>query len=137
MVETKLVESKIEDAETLLRELDQQKFPVEAMFWINRAEANWRLIIGSTFVTEEGTRAAYHRLGEIYDKLDLLGLALEDNFAPRSERKTIFFHFDPSRAIRAELWPRNTGFNTTKRSFIAGATPSPTQTSLATSPWMI
>jgi hypothetical protein len=78
MVETKLVESKLDDAETLLRELDRQKFPVEAMFWINRAEANWRLIIGSTFVTEEGTRAAYHRLGEIYDKLDLLGLALED-----------------------------------------------------------
>src|ERR1700733_15441238 len=78
MVETKLVESKIEDGETLLRELDQQKFPVEAMFWVNRPETNWRLIIGSTLVTEQGTRAGYHRLSEIYDKLDLLGLALED-----------------------------------------------------------
>jgi hypothetical protein len=78
MVETKLVDSKIEDAETLLRELDRQKFPVDSMFWINPPETHWRLIIGSTVVKEQGIRAGYHRLGEIYDKLDLLGLALED-----------------------------------------------------------
>jgi hypothetical protein len=38
MVETQVVESKIEDAETLLRELDRENFPVEGMFWINRPE---------------------------------------------------------------------------------------------------
>ncbi len=38
MVETQLVESKIEDAEALLRELDRENFCVEAMFWMNRPE---------------------------------------------------------------------------------------------------
>ena len=78
MVETKLVDSKIQDGEILLRELDRQNFPVDAMFWINRPESYWRLIIGSSFVGQHGTRAGYHRLSEIYAKLDLLGLALED-----------------------------------------------------------
>jgi hypothetical protein len=108
MVETKLVESKIEDGETLLRELDRQKFPVEAMFWISRPETNWRLIIGSTVVTEQGTRAGYHRLGEIYDKLDLLGLALEDiTLLDPHEKPFLSLRSEASRSSRlaaAKYW---------------------------------
>jgi hypothetical protein len=77
MVETILVEQLIRDGETFLRELDRQNFPVEAMFWIN-TDGYFRLIIGSKFVAQEGTRAGYRRLSEIYATLDLLGLALED-----------------------------------------------------------
>ncbi len=69
----------IQDGETLLRELDRQNFPVDAMFSLNAPEKGyWRLIIGSPFVEEQGTRAGYQRLREIYAKLDLQGLALGD-----------------------------------------------------------
>jgi hypothetical protein len=133
MVETKLVESKIEDAETLLRELDRQNFPVEGMFWINRPETNWRLIIGSTFVVEQGIRAGYHRLSEIYNKLDLLGLALEDiSLLDPNEKPFLSLRFFASHSSRVAAG--NTGFNTTKRLSIVGVTPSPRQTSLAVSP---
>jgi hypothetical protein len=108
MVETKLVESKIEDAETLLRELDRQNFPVEGMFWINRPETNWRLIIGSTFVVEQGIRAGYHRLSEIYNKLDLLGLALEDiSLLDPNEKPFLslrFFASHSSRVAAGKYW---------------------------------
>ncbi len=69
----------IQDGETLLRELDRQNFPVDAMFSLNAPEEGyWRLIIGSPFVEEQGTRAGYQRLREIYAELDLQGLALRD-----------------------------------------------------------
>jgi hypothetical protein len=135
MVETKLVESKIEDGETLLRELDRQNFPVEAMFWINRPEIDWRLIVGSGFVTEQGTRAGYHRLSEIYDKLDLLGLALEDiTLLDPNERPFLSLRSlasQSSRVAAGKYWSC-----TMKRSYIAGTTPSLRRTSRATPHWM-
>jgi hypothetical protein len=111
MVETKLVEVKIEDAETLLRELDRQNFPVDGMFWVNRPETSWRLIVGSRFVAEHSIRAGYHRLSEIYDKLDLLGLALEDislldpNEKPFLSLRSFAIH--SSRIAAGKYWVQN------------------------------
>jgi hypothetical protein len=108
MVETKLVDSKIQDGEILLRELDRENFPVDAMFWINRPESNGRLIIGSSFAGQNGTRASYHRLSEIYAKLDLLGLALEDispldpNEKPFLSLRSLAAH--SSRVASEKLW---------------------------------
>jgi hypothetical protein len=95
MVETQLVTVKIEDAAELLQELDRQKFPVDAMFWINRHELPWRLIVGTSFVAEHGPLAGYGWLGKIFNKFDFFGLEEEDIslFDPTRE---------PFRSMRSE-----------------------------------
>jgi hypothetical protein len=79
MVKKKLVEELISDGAKLLRELDCKSFPVESMFWIHMPDEDyWRLVIGSPIVTDRGSAAAYGRLGELLQGLDLAGVTLED-----------------------------------------------------------
>jgi hypothetical protein len=79
MVKRKLVEELISDGARLLRELDRKSFQVESMFWVHLpAEDYWRLVIGSTFVTQHGGAAGYRRLNEVLLSLELAGITLED-----------------------------------------------------------
>jgi len=79
MVKKKLVDELINDGAKLLWELDRRNFPVECMFWIHMAEADyWRLIISSPVVTEQGGASAYLRLGELLRGIQLAGVNLED-----------------------------------------------------------
>ena len=88
MVKTKLVEGLINDGAVLLRELDRRNFPVEAMFWVHLPDQGyWRLIIASPVVAEQGGLAAYRRLGDLLQEIELAGTTLEDIslFAPDSQ----------------------------------------------------
>jgi hypothetical protein len=88
MVKTKLVEGLINDGAELLRELDRQNFPVEAMSWVHLPDQGyWRLIIGSPVVAEQGGLAAYRQLGDLLQEIELAGTTLEDIslFAPDSQ----------------------------------------------------
>jgi hypothetical protein len=79
MVKTRLIDRLIQDAAILLGELDRRGFPVEAMFWSNDPEeSHWRLIVASPIVAEQGPRAGYERLGDIFRELDLTGLSSAD-----------------------------------------------------------
>jgi len=79
MVKKKLVEGLLEDGARLLRELDRNGFPVEAMFWAHLSEDDyWRLVIGSPVVSDYGSGAGYRRLHDVLQKLQLAGLSLED-----------------------------------------------------------
>lgn len=79
MVKKKLVEELVADGARLLHELDRQNFPVESMFWLHISDENyWRLIIGSSLVRNLGSTAAYFRLGELLQKIELSGATLED-----------------------------------------------------------
>jgi hypothetical protein len=79
MVKTKLVEELIADGARLLCELDRRAFPVESMFWIHLPDEDyWRLIIASPVVSEQGGAAAYRRLGELLQEVELAGITLED-----------------------------------------------------------
>lgn len=79
MVKKKLVEGLISDGAELLHELDRQNFPVASTFWIHLQDQDyWRLVIASRIVTEQGGAAAYQRLGELIQGVELAGITLED-----------------------------------------------------------
>jgi hypothetical protein len=79
MVKKKLVEELITDGVTLLHELDRRSFPVESMFWSHLPDQDyWRLVIASPIVSEQGGAAAYRRLGELLQEIELAGITLED-----------------------------------------------------------
>lgn len=79
MVKKKLVEELITDGAELLCELDRRAFPVESMFWSHLPDQDyWRLVIGSSIVSEQGGAASYRRLGELLQEIELAGIALED-----------------------------------------------------------
>jgi hypothetical protein len=79
MVKKKLVEELITDGARLLCELDRRSFPVESMFWSHLPDQDyWRLVIGSRIVSEQGGTAAYRRLGELLQEIELAGIRLED-----------------------------------------------------------
>jgi len=66
VVEKILVDKLIEDGAQLLACLDLEKFPVEAMFWINDPyRGEWALAIASPIVGTGGAALAYRKLDEI------------------------------------------------------------------------
>jgi len=74
-----MVEELIVDGAKLLKELDHENFPVEAMFWIDEPdEDRSRLVIASREVIEQGSAPGYRRIQKMLPGLDLAGLELED-----------------------------------------------------------
>ena len=80
MVSPALVEDKIKDGETLLRELDDNGVEVKAAFWFYMPEPDeWRLKIAMPLVDSQGPRAAYVRIQEaIFETTEKLALALSE-----------------------------------------------------------
>lgn len=79
MLKTRLVEELMEDGVAILHQLDEQGFPVESMFWVHIMEEEyWRLVIGSSIVSEVGPLKAYSKLGNQIRELDLAGVSSDD-----------------------------------------------------------
>lgn len=95
MVKKELVTGFISAGAKLLAELDRQRFPVEAMFWIHLPEDNWKLIIASQIVADEGNLPAYQRLNELLRSMEWIGLRLDviTAVAPGSPEFRSFFSF--------------------------------------------
>ena len=69
MVTTVLVEEKIEEAKTLIRELQNTRLPISAAFWNYLVEPEeWRLVIASPLVDSKGPKAVYTRVNETIRK---------------------------------------------------------------------
>jgi len=69
----------IEDGAKLLRALDQKKYPVDAMFWVDEPDDDRsRLIIASSDVIARSSGPGYQLIGSVLPKLDLSGLELSD-----------------------------------------------------------
>ena len=70
MVATSLVDRDIKDGETLIRQLDRDRFPVIAAFWFYYSEwEKWALVIGTSLIDKEGPLEAYRRLAKIMKKI--------------------------------------------------------------------
>jgi len=76
MVKKTLVNELILDGAALLRELDRQDFPVDAMLWVELPERDyWRLVISTPKAALEGPLATYSNIGEVLREIG--GAALD------------------------------------------------------------
>jgi hypothetical protein len=76
---TNLVEDKQKEGEALVRALDSARFPVSSAFWFRLPETNdWRLIIASPIVRDQGPDYAYQRIQEALSGLDSPKIQLTD-----------------------------------------------------------
>lgn len=63
MAEATLVDRDIRAGNRLVKLLDEKKYPVFAALWLYRPEfEDWRLLIGSAKVDDQGSRQAYREL---------------------------------------------------------------------------
>jgi len=61
MDKTSLVEKDIEEAKRLIKALDESQFEVKAALWFYLIDSDeWRLLIASPFVEENGPKRAYN-----------------------------------------------------------------------------
>lgn len=71
MDQTILVESDIRRGERLVEQLDKTEFQPQAAFWLYRPEpGQWRLILSSPFVQQNGPIASYTLIQSALDSLD-------------------------------------------------------------------
>jgi hypothetical protein len=99
MAKVPLVERDKEDGKILLRQLDQDEFPVSSAFWYYSSEdERWDLIIASRLVREQGPLAAYRELGETMKRIQATDFSMdssrvhlvdEKDFHPSLLRKAI------------------------------------------------
>lgn len=81
MVKTSLVEQDLKDGKRLLEALNNPKpngtsFRVKAAFWLYRPEwEEWRLVIATPLVDEQGPLATYAHLRKILDSIQPLSLS--------------------------------------------------------------
>lgn len=74
-----LVEEKRKEGEQLLRALDAAGFPVSAAFWYRMQETNdWRLIIASPTVRDQGPDFAYQNIQRALSQLSNPTVQLTD-----------------------------------------------------------
>ena len=79
MVKKTLVNELIVDGAVLLRELDRQDFPVDAMLWVELPERDyWRLVISTTKAALEGPLATYSKIGEVLREIGVSALDLAE-----------------------------------------------------------
>jgi hypothetical protein len=79
MVKKSMVIELIEDGAKLLRELDRNGYPVEAMFWVDEPDDDRsRLMIASPDVIVHSSAPGYELIQELLPALDLSGLELSD-----------------------------------------------------------
>ena len=71
MVAAPLVESQIKDGEAILKQLDRDRFGVEAALWLYDTEREgWFLIIAAKRVSKDGPRASYAKFRESLDAME-------------------------------------------------------------------
>jgi len=79
MDKTSLVDKKTEAGRKLVEALDEATFPVRAALWYYVPEpANWRLVIASALVREEGPNEAYRRLQSVLMRHPEVSVELND-----------------------------------------------------------
>jgi hypothetical protein len=85
MVKTSLVESDLSAGRHLVREVraapNRESFRVKAVFWLYYPESQeWRLVIATPLVDEEGPLATYAQLRKVLDRsaLHSTGLSLQN-----------------------------------------------------------
>ena len=59
MYKTILVETDIEDGRRLLKELEERHLQMTAAFWFHEDEEDWKLVVASTDVDEQGPTKLY------------------------------------------------------------------------------
>ena len=70
MVEAVLVRAQIEDGERIVRQLDDDRFPVDSALWYYEREREaWLLLISTRLVSEIGPKESYERIKRSLDKL--------------------------------------------------------------------
>jgi hypothetical protein len=62
MYKKTLVEELIEEGNVLLQALKRNRFPITAAAWYDFPESEWRLVIVTTSVDQQGPMAAYGRV---------------------------------------------------------------------------
>jgi hypothetical protein len=79
MVKTPLVSEWIEAGRRLTQALDAADFGVVASLWLYDPESDeWRLIIASRLVDDEGPLGAYRRVQKVLEAPELANLSLSD-----------------------------------------------------------
>jgi hypothetical protein len=88
MYKTLLVNELIEEGLTLIKKLEEERFPIKAAFWFQIDETEWRLIIASPVVDREGPRGAYEKLLKVFEKVAVRHLSFFNvtMLSPRDER---------------------------------------------------
>jgi hypothetical protein len=70
MDKTSLVEKDIKEAKRLIKALDESEFEVRAALWFYLTESDeWRLLIASPFVEQNGLKKSYNFIQEVLAKL--------------------------------------------------------------------
>ncbi len=79
MAHAALVAPDVDGGQRLIKKLVRQDFPVLAAFWILVPEAeDWRLVISSPVVDEQGPLAAYKRIQRVLQELPDVRLRIYD-----------------------------------------------------------
>jgi len=75
-----LVKEIIDDGKELIEALDETQFEVKAAMWFYQADSDeWRLLIASPYVEENGPKKAYNLIQKELKKLSLpSGISLKD-----------------------------------------------------------
>lgn len=75
-----LVKEIIDDGKELIKALDETQFEVKAAMWFYLTDSDeWRLLIASPYVEENGPKKAYHLIQKELKKLSLpSGISLKD-----------------------------------------------------------
>jgi hypothetical protein len=68
----------IEDGNALLQALKRNRFPITAAAWYDFPESEWRLVIVTTAVDQNGPMAAYGRVQRALQTFNPSGLTLSD-----------------------------------------------------------
>jgi hypothetical protein len=88
MVKKSMVIELIEDGAKLLRELDRNGYPVEAMFWVDEPDDDRsRLVIASPDVISQSSMPGYQLIQKLLPALDLSGLELSDIYLAEPDSK--------------------------------------------------
>lgn len=70
MVKTALVKEDFDDGRNLLKDLDDNGFPVTAAFWLYLEDSEvWRYMLASPIVDKEGPSDAYEKIQSIITKI--------------------------------------------------------------------
>jgi len=80
MDKTALVETDIEDGKKLVEALDKANFPVHSALWFYLSESDeWRFIVASSLVDENGPKDAYTQIQRVLAKLSKpFGISLKN-----------------------------------------------------------